>query len=270
MEKMLLITAALEYIENNLNDTIKTEDIASALYCSKSSVEKLFRTVTGMSIKDYTVRRRMSKAAKDMRNNPNESLIDLSVRYGYGSNEAFSRAFKSVWHVNPSEYRRNPVQFELFPKLNLESELMEDVTMKSTKKVDISELYDLIKSREGCYAVGVDIKYLTPINEISHKAGDLAIITALKRLEAAAGENDIVFRIGGDEFVLISDSQSREYAEKIVNEVLSHNGECFVFENKEFPLSLYATSFKQEFKPLRYAELFAAVHKEIDTVKYDK
>ena len=52
MEKMLLITAALEYIENNLNDNIKTEDIASALYCAKSSVEKLFRTVTGMSIKD--------------------------------------------------------------------------------------------------------------------------------------------------------------------------------------------------------------------------
>ena len=55
--------------------------------------------------------------------------------------------------------------------------------MKDRKKIDISELYDCIKGRSGCYLVLGDIKHLIPINEISHKAGDLAIITAMNRME---------------------------------------------------------------------------------------
>lgn len=269
MENLLLITAALEYIEENLTDSIRTEDLANSLYVSKSSIEKLFRLVTSMSIKDYTVRRRMSRAAKDMRNNPDESLLDISVRYGYGSNEAFSRAFKNVWHVNPSEYRKDPFKCELFPGFKLETELMEDKTMESRKKVDISELYDYIVARKNCYVVGVDIKRLIPINEISRSAGDLAIIESLRRLESAAGEDDIVFRIGGDEFVLISSSDSEEYAQKIVNEVLSHNGECIIYDGKEIPLYLYAICYKLETKSLRYAELFAAMQEKLNVAKID-
>lgn len=267
MEKLMMITAVLAYIEENLTETIRTEDVAKHLYCSKSSVEKLFRTVTNMSIKDYTVRRRMSRAARDIKACPKTSLLDLSVKYGYSSNEAFTRAFRSVWHINPSEYRKNPVQCELFPALRLETELMEDETMKNRKKVDISELYQYIKERSNCYAVGIDIQYLMQINEIAYEAGDLAIITALKRLETAAGEEDIVFRIGADEFVLISSSEDPEYAQKIVNEVLSHNGECIEYGGREIPLVLYAASYRIPFGALRYAELFAAMHREINEAK---
>lgn len=267
MEKLFMITEALDYIENHLTESIKTENIAKALYCSKSSVEKLFRIVTRMSIKDYTVRRRMSLAAKDLRQNPKESLLDVSFRYGYSSNEAFTRAFKNVWHVNPSEYKNNPLQFELFPAIKLETELMEDETMSNKQKFDISELYDIIVSRKGCYVVGVDIKSLVPINEIAFEAGDIAILTALKRLENEAGIDDIVFRVGGDEFVLISNSTDEEYAKGIVNEVLSHNGENIVYDGQNIPLSLYATSYKLDFENLRYAELFATIQNKLDCVK---
>lgn len=267
MEKLLLITDALEYIENNLTEDINTDIIAKELYCSKSSIEKLFKVVINTSIKDYTIRRRMSCAAKDIIKNPDTPILDVSVKYGYGSNEAFTRAFKSVWHVNPSEYRKNPVRFELYPALRLETELMEDETMKSKKKVDISELYDYIKARNNCYVVGMDIKSLIPINDISVEAGDMAIITALRRLENAAGEEDIVFRIGGDEFVLLSSTDSKEYADKIVKEVLSHNGECFEYNGRKIPLNLYATSYKLEIGALRYAELFATMQKKLDVAK---
>lgn len=267
MEKLLLITAALEYIERNLTEDINTEAIAKELYCSKSSIEKLFKVVTNTSIRDYTIRRRMSCAGRDILESPETPLLEISVKYGYGSNEAFTRAFKSVWHVNPSDYRKNPVRFELYPALRLEAELMEDETMKSKKKVDISELYDYIKARNNCYVVGMDIKSLIPINEISIEAGDLAIITALKRLENAAGEEDIVFRIGGDEFVLITSSDSMEYAQGIVNEVLSHNGECFDCNGQKIPLNLYATSYKLEVGTLRYAELYSTMQKKLDVIK---
>lgn len=269
MENLLLITQALEYIESNLTKELKTDDIAKQLYCSKSSLEKLFRVVTNTTIKDYTIRRRMSLAAKDLLKQPKGSLLDVAMRYGYSSNEAFTRAFKSVWHISPSVYRNNPTRFELFPALRLEKELMEDQSMSKKKKVDISELYDYIHDRKDCYFIGVDIKSLIPINEIAYEAGDIAILTALTRLESACGEDDIVFRIGGDEFVALTNSQNPEYAEKIVKEVLSHNGETFVYANQEIPLSVYATSYKLQTNSLRYAQLFSTMQTQLEQVKYN-
>lgn len=213
------------------------------------------------------IRRRMSKAAKDIVAFPDVSFLDFAFKYGYSSNEAFTRAFKNVWHVTPSEYRKKPVRFELFPALKLESELMEDEKMKSKKKIDISELYDCIKERRNCYFVGVDIKCLIPVNEISYEAGDIAILTALNRLEMASGADDIVFRVGGDEFVALTDSEDREYAEKIVSEILSHNGETFRYGEMDIPLTLHATSYKIEAKTIRYAELFSEMQYQIDRAK---
>lgn len=267
MENLLRITQALEFIEANLTEDIKTDDIANRLYCSKSSLEKLFKVVTNMSIKDYSVRRRMSLAAKDISKDCSISIMDLAMKYGYGSNEAFTRAFRSIWHVTPSAYRKNPSRFELFPALKLDQELMEDITMKSRKKVDISELYDYIKERKDCYFVGVDIKSLVPINEISREAGDIAILTALRRLDQACKEDDILFRIGGDEFVALTNSKDASYAENLVKEILSHNGETFSYAGNDIPLSLYATCYKITANNVRYAELFSEMQNRLDSVK---
>ncbi len=62
-----------------------------------------------------------------------------------------------------------------------------------------------------------DIKSLVPINEISHKAGDLAILESMKRMSDAAGEDDYVFRIGGDEFALLTASTDAAYAKQIAD-----------------------------------------------------
>lgn len=264
MENIQLLIEALEYIEDNLTESIKTETIADHLHCSKSTIEKLFRYINNISIRDYIIRRRMSKASRDIVQNPEKTLLDIAVEYGYGSNEAFSRAFSSVWQVSPSEFKRNPSDFELFPGYRIDRELMEERTMADRKKIDVSELYDCIKERKGCYLVLGDIKSLIPINDISHKAGDLAIITAMKRMEQAAGGDDIVFRIGGDEFVLLTNSSDESYARGICEEILSHNQEPISWEGKEIPLSLYVKVVRYEGgTALRYAEFFTMLQNEL-------
>lgn len=268
MEKLQLITGALGLIEAHLTQDLRTADLARALHCSKSSLEKLFRYTTGMSIRDYVIRRRMSRAARDIAASPDLSLLNLALRYGYGSNEAFTRAFRQVWHVTPSEYRKNPLRFELFPALRLDPELMEDETMTSKKKVDISELYDYIQQRRDCYFVGVDIKNLMPINDISHDAGDLAILTAMNRLEAACGADDIVFRIGGDEFVALTASADASYADSIAAEILSHNGEPFRYNGQPIPLTLHVTTYQLRSNPLKYADLFTQMQSQLDNIKH--
>ena len=252
--KLELLAEALEYMEQHLQEDVHTEDIAAACYCSKSTIEKLFRQINHISVRDYMIRRRMTKAARMLVEHPEKNLLDVAVTFGYSSNEAFSRAFCQVWNCLPSKYRENRRVLELYPRLHNPLESGEE-TMR-IQKFDISELYDLFQSRKNCYFVCCDINHLVPINEISTKAGDLAILESMHRMEAAAGEDDIVFRIGGDEFALLTGSEEESYAKKIASEILSHNGECILFEGQEIPLSLYAGVVKLGKKTVRYNEMF--------------
>lgn len=264
MENLGLLIEALEFIEKNLASPIRTESISEHLHCSKSTIEKLFKYVNNISIRDYIIRRRMSRASRDLVKNPDRSLLDIGIEYGYGSNEAFTRAFQSVWQVSPSEFRKNPSEFELFPGYRIERELLEDKKMTDRKKVDISELYDCIKERKGCFLILGDIKRLIPINEISRKAGDLAIISAMKRMEQAAGPEDVVFRIGGDEFVILTDSADEAYAKKLCGEIVSHNDECISWDGNEIPLTLYVKAVRYEGgSALRYSDFFTMLHSEL-------
>lgn len=264
MDKIQILIDALEYIDNNLTESINTEEIANHVYCSKSTIEKLFKYVSNMTIRDYIIRRRMSKAAIELSSHPERKVLDIGVQYGYGSNEAFTRAFYSVWQVSPSEFRKSPSNYELFPGYRIDRELMEEKRMKDRKKIDISELYDCIKSRRGSYLVLGDIKHLIPINEISSKAGDLAIITAMKRMENAAGKDDVVFRIGGDEFVILTNSEDENYAKMVCEDILSHNNECIEWEDKKIPLSMYVKTVRFDSKGgLRYSEFFSMLHNEL-------
>ena len=230
-----LLTTALSYLEDNLTEKITTEDVAKVCYCSKSTLEKLFRCVSHTSVHDYIIRRRMMKAAKMLYSHREISILDVAVLYGYNSNEAFTRAFKQVWNCTPSEFRNKTRYSELFPRYEFDLDKGEQIM----KKVDISELYDVLRERTGCHYIIGDIVGLIPINDISRAAGDLALIEAMNRLNNVAGENDIVFRIGADEFVLLTDSKDMDYVKKLASKIESKNGDTFAYEGKDIPLSLY-------------------------------
>ncbi len=266
---MELLATALEYMEQHLGDDIKTDDVAVACYCSKSTLEKLFRHVNHVTIREYLMRRRLTKAARDIAREPETGILEIALRYGYGTNESFTRAFRQFWNCKPSEFRTVKRVSELFPRLT--GPLGEgDAAMRERRHVDISELYDLFMERKDCYFVVGDIRGLVPINEISRKAGDLAILESLNRMQEAAGENDMVFRIGGDEFALLTDSADEAYAQELAGKIKSHNDEPVVWEGQEIPLALHVGVTRFGGKLLRYNDLFTELHTAIhDVAKKD-
>lgn len=264
MNKLSLLAEVLEYIEQHISEDIHTDDIAKACFCSRSSLEKMFRFANHISVRDYLIRRRMTKAGKTLIEEPNLSILDVAVMYGYSSNEAFTRAFRQVWNQLPSDFRSKKRVSELYPRLNT-SELGDDLM---TTKFDISNLYDLFQTRHDCWFICCDIRSLIPINEISRKAGDLAIIESLKRMEDVADDNDIVFRIGGDEFVMLTDSPDETKAKAKVEKILAKNGECIRYEDKDIPLSLYGCLVKISDKNMRYCEIFTTIDKALNKSKY--
>jgi AraC family transcriptional regulator len=69
-----------------------------------------------MALSEYIRRRRLSRAASDVLHT-NEKIIDIAVKYGYESADAFSVAFKRAYNVSPSFARQNQVNLEPFHRL---------------------------------------------------------------------------------------------------------------------------------------------------------
>ncbi|MBO5279195.1 MAG: helix-turn-helix domain-containing protein [Lachnospiraceae bacterium] len=258
MNNMELLADALDYMESHLSDDIHTEDVARACYCSKSTLEKLFRCVNKITVREYLIQRRMTKAAKAISAQPETGILEIALQYGYSTNESFTRAFKQVWNCKPSEFR-NRKYTELFPRLRMPLE-EGDEYVKKRKPVDISELYDLFVERRKCCFVCCDVASLTPINQIARKAGDLAILETLRRMNEAAGEDDIVFRIGGDEFTILTCSEDESYAQALVDKIKEKNGQTFDYEDRKIPLKLHAGIAKFSGSIMRYNDLFAELH----------
>lgn len=260
MQNIQLLMVALEYIETHLSADINTPDIAKHCFCSKSTLEKLFRRVHGISVHDYIVRRRMMLSAKKISQHTETPILDIALEYGYSTHESFARAFEQVWNCKPSEFRTTKFT-ELFPRLMTPLTKGDQFIMQK-KHVDIGELYDLFQERKDCFFVLADIKGLIPINEISRKAGDLAIIEQMRRMESVAGQDDAVFRIGGDEFCILTSSSERKYAEEIAENIRQMNDQTFSYENQEIPLTLYVSTVS--IKDCQHCdEVFAGLHHAI-------
>lgn len=254
MESFAVLTRALDYIEANLSEDISQEDIARHCSYSLSSLQKMFSRVFHIGIADYIARRRITAASKDLLNTE-DNILDIALRYGYNSHEVFSRAFAKIWGESPSQYRKKRSFSEIYPKLDIP---IQNLGGYSMKKFDFTGLYEALREMDGTYAICFDMCNLLPFNEkYGHQAGDVAIAECLKRIDNEKTDDMIMFRIGGDEFVLLTNKTDIKEAEKIRDRVFSHNNETVNYKGEELPVSLHGGITKLETaKGLRYSKLF--------------
>lgn len=264
MKNFVILTESINFIEDNLQKPITRNDIANHCYVSLSMLEKLFSYALGMSIKPYITRRRITQSAKDIVHD-NLSITELAMRYQYNSVEVFSRAFKGVWGVNPSEFKSKWTFTGIFPKINYEFNEGEDLYM-ARKRVDISDAYDYMKEKKGSYVLCFDVQHLTMFNNISSKAGDMAILEQASRIDSVATDEMITMRIGSDEFALLTGVYTESEAKELADAVLAKNGKPISFEGNELPLSLWCgiTTIPES---LRYGEFFTDMHRVITESK---
>lgn len=192
------LSLALEYIETHIFDDMQSGDVAKYCYVSLSSLQKIFRYTFDYSIKEYISKRRLTLAARDLKE-AESSIIEIALKYGYNSPENFTRAFRKVWHMTPSEYRRTGKFVEIFPEIKIEER---GNTLQVYK--DTAALYDLLQKNQDCFVICFDVVGLTKINGISRSLGDRVILEAVSRINRVREESMPLFRIGGDEFAMIA------------------------------------------------------------------
>jgi len=105
------ILATLKSIEQNMSEPVDLGTIAAEVKLSKFYFERLFQAEVGESYYAYFKRIRMHNAASRLKHT-NQSIYEIAVAYGYGSNAAFTRAFRSFWGVSPTDYRADRTSWD--------------------------------------------------------------------------------------------------------------------------------------------------------------
>ncbi|MGB3373286.1 MAG: helix-turn-helix domain-containing protein [Rhodococcus sp. (in: high G+C Gram-positive bacteria)] len=96
--------AALEYIEDNLDGAIDPATLARITLSSEYHFRRVFSALAGMSFSQYVRNRRMTLATADVLDGA--GVLEVAVKYGYSSGDAFSRAFRQMNGMTPSQARR--------------------------------------------------------------------------------------------------------------------------------------------------------------------
>lgn len=245
MNKFEILSKALDYIEENLTVGITPEMCAEKCCYSVSNLQKMFRCTFHIGIGDYISRRRLTAAARELLAT-DETVLDIALKYGYNSHEVFTRAFARLWGVTPSKFRQSRKSrgfSEIFPRLDAPRTVIDEggnIVMTSNKRFDVSHLYDFIKERRGKYAVCFDMVHLMYINDTyGHSAGDIGIAECLRRIDEAAGEDMLPIRIGGDEFVLITDFDNIESAKAVAEKILAQNGNTVKCGDNDIEIAMH-------------------------------
>ena len=107
--------AAVDYVEENLDGEVAIEDVASLSGCSPFHFHRVFYSFFDVTLAEYVRRRRLTLAAVDVVAGK-ERIIDIAIKYGYDSPNAFTRAFRKIHGINPSEARRSGLKIATYSR----------------------------------------------------------------------------------------------------------------------------------------------------------
>lgn len=100
----------LSHIDNHLDQPLTTDFLAGVAHFSAYHFHRLFSAWTGETIGEYVRRRRVEVAAMRLVSQPRISILNAALSVGFGSAEAFSRAFKVRFGFSPTQWGASEAQ----------------------------------------------------------------------------------------------------------------------------------------------------------------
>ncbi|MDY4519270.1 MAG: helix-turn-helix domain-containing protein [Candidatus Spyradocola sp.] len=110
------MNGVMDYLEAHLCEPIDTEEISRIMAWPYSAFQRSFAPITGISLSEYLRRRRLTLAAYDLQHT-DMRVLDVAVKYGYDSADAFAAAFKRLHGVTPQEARQPGVPLKFCARM---------------------------------------------------------------------------------------------------------------------------------------------------------
>ena len=101
-----VINDIVEHIECNIGASLQLADLSSRAGISDFHFNRMFKTVAGVTLKQYVLGRKLASAMEQLACT-NKPIIDIALDLGFEYPEVFSRAFKKQFGISPSDYRQH-------------------------------------------------------------------------------------------------------------------------------------------------------------------
>jgi len=102
---MTMYLEAVDYIESHLNRQIKVTDLCERLHIVPDYLYKIFKRYSGMSTQEYIASSKMHVAAILLASHEH-SIADIAEMVGYADQGQLTKAFRRIYDMTPSAYRR--------------------------------------------------------------------------------------------------------------------------------------------------------------------
>jgi AraC family transcriptional regulator len=96
----------LAYIDDHLSESLELKVLSQAANFSPFHFHRLFAAWMGETLGSYLRRRRVQVAAMRLASQPRAAVLNVALSVGFGSGEAFSRAFKGHFGCSPTAWRK--------------------------------------------------------------------------------------------------------------------------------------------------------------------
>ncbi|WP_020428203.1 helix-turn-helix transcriptional regulator, partial [Paenibacillus riograndensis] len=104
MEWLIRMKDALDFMESRMTEPLRIEDVAKVAHVSPFHFQRMFAMLTGVTVADYIRKRRLTLAAQELAISKIR-VLDVALKYGYESPEAFAKAFRKAHGLTPSAAR---------------------------------------------------------------------------------------------------------------------------------------------------------------------
>lgn len=112
------IQNAVDYIEDNLTSQLNINDIAAKAFVSPFYFQKIFGVLCGFTVGEYIRCRRLALAAQEL-SAGSSRVLDIALKYGYESQDSFSRAFTKFHGITPSSAKEKGAKLKDFAPIHI-------------------------------------------------------------------------------------------------------------------------------------------------------
>lgn len=129
MDTLKHLNDAIAYIESSLCEKVDMGRLAQIACVTQDSFVRFFSYITGMTLAEYIRCRRLTLAAYELRNS-NSKVIDVAIKYGWNSADAFTKAFVRQHGITPTGARNQNTALKIYPPASFY------ITIKGAKEMD--------------------------------------------------------------------------------------------------------------------------------------
>lgn len=105
------LSELITQIANKPDDDFSIPAMCKKLHLSRSTLIRLFQKTLGVAPHTFVKTMRLEYAARLLRTSQ-QSVLQIAIETGFGSQTHFNRAFKAHYGVSPSTYRLTPISMQ--------------------------------------------------------------------------------------------------------------------------------------------------------------